>query len=217
LDDEFARLVGPDFNSIEDLKANIRETLREQAKSRSETQYADKVLAEMVERSTLNYPPVVIEDQLDSMIDEFERQLRQFGIESLEAYLSRTGGGTVEEYRERLRPEALKLAEQNLVLSEVLRAEKLTVSDEEIAERIKEIMGGDEAEGDESAHSVAEMLRSGAGRTILESQILREKALQRLLAIARGEEVPPIPADETPAADAGPAAEAPAEAPAEPA
>jgi trigger factor len=166
----------------------------------------------MVERSTLNYPPVVIEDQLDTMIDEFERQLRQYGIESLETYLRQTGGGTIEEYRERLRPEALKLAEQNLILSEVLRAEKLAVSDEEIAERIKELMGGDQMEDDESARSVAEMLSSGAGRTILESQILREKALQRLLAIARGEEVPPVPADEPPAADAEPAVEAPAEA-----
>jgi trigger factor len=217
LDDEFARLVGPDFNSIEDLKANIRETLAEQAKGRTDARYADKVLTAMVEDSTLNYPLVVIEDQLDTMIGEFERQLRQFGIESLEVYLRQTGSGSIEEYRERLRPEAVRLAEQNLILSEVLRKEKLTVSDEEIAERIKEMMGGDETEDDESAHSLAEMLRSSAGRTILESQILREKALQRLLAIARGEEVPPIPEDEAPATDAQPVIEASAETPAEPA
>jgi len=197
LSDEFARLVGPDFNTLEDLKENIRTTLRERSKANADAGYADKVLNAMVAQSTLNYPPVVIEDQLDSMIEEFERQLRQLGIDSLENYLRQTGGQSLEEYRERLRPEAKRLAEQNLVLSEVLRTEKLQVSDEAIEARIRTMLGVGEGEGadneDESMRSVVDMLRSGAGRSILESQLLREEALQRLLAIARGEEVPPLP------------------------
>jgi trigger factor len=201
LNDDFAQLVGPDFATLDDLKANIRTTLAEQRKSGADAQYADKVLSALVEQSTLNYPPVVVEDQLDSMISEFERQLRQLGIDSLENYLQRTGGGSMEEYRERLRPEAKRLGEQNLVLSEVLRVEKLRVSDEEIEARIKEMMGGDENIDEEAARSMAEMLRNGAGRSILESQLLREKAIDLLLAIARGEEVPPPPPDE-PAAEA---------------
>jgi hypothetical protein len=68
------------------------------------------------------------------------------------------------------------------------------------------MMGGEENQDDESARSMAEVLRSGAGRTILESQLLREKAMDLLLAIARGEEVPPPPADE-PEAEEAPAAE----------
>ena len=39
---------------------------------------------------------------------------------------------------------------------------------------------------------LAEMLRSGSGRSILEAQILQEKTLERLLAIARGEDVPEL-------------------------
>jgi trigger factor len=206
LNDDFAKLVGPDFETLDALKANIRETLSEQRKSGADAQYAEKVLTALVEQSKLNYPPVVIEDQLDSMINEFERQLRQLGIDSLENYLQRTGGGTMEEYRERLRPEAKRLGEQNLVLSEVIRVEKLRISDEEIEARIQEMMGGEENQDDESARSMAEVLRSGAGRTILESQLLREKAMDLLLAIARGEEVPPPPADE-PEAEEAPAAE----------
>lgn len=200
LNDEFAQLVGPDFNTLEDLKANIRQSLSEEAKSSGDAVYADKVLSALVEQSTLNYPPVVVEDQIDTMVQQFENQLRQLNINSLEDYLQRVGGGTVEEYRERLRPEAQKLAEQNLVLSELLRLEKLQVSDEDIEARIKLMMGGEENVDEESARSVAEMLRTGAGRSILESQILREKALELLLAIARGEETPPPPAAEPPAA-----------------
>ena len=196
LNDEFAQLVGPDFATLDDLKTSIRETLREEMKSAAEAQYSDKVLSALVEQSTLDYPPVVVEDQLDSMIAEFERQLQQLGIESLESYLTQTRSGSLEEYRARLRPDAERLALQNLVLSEVLRQEKLQVTDEEIAARITEMLGGEENMDDEGARNLAEMMRSGAGRTILESQLLREKALELLLAIARGEEVPPPPADE---------------------
>jgi trigger factor len=197
LNDAFAQLVGPDFATLDDLKANIRSTLLEQAKTNAENIYAEKVLNAMVEHSTLNYPPVVIEDQLDTMINEFEQTLRRLGIESLEAYLKQAGGQTLEEYRERLRPEAKKLAEQNLILSEVLRAEKLTVPEEEFEARIQEIAGSQEGASDESARGLADMLRNGPGRSIVESQILREKALKRLLAVARGEEVPPLPEPET--------------------
>ena len=196
LNDEFAQLVGPDFATLDDLKASIRETLREEMKSAAEAHYSDKVLSALVEQSTLDYPPVVVEDQLDSMIAEFERQLQQLGIESLESYLTQTRSGSLEEYRARLRPDAERLALQNLVLSEVLRQEKLQVTDEEIAARITEMLGGEENMDDEGARNLAKMMRSGAGRTILESQLLREKALELLLAIARGEEVPPPPADE---------------------
>jgi trigger factor len=204
LNDEFAQLVGPDYATLEDLKTSIRTTLEEQQAATQRATYAEKVLDALLEQSTLNYPPVVVEDQMDSMIGEFERQLRQLGIESLESYLRQTGGGTLEEYRERLRPDAQRLAEQNLLISEVLRLEKLSVSDEEIEERIKTMMGdtSEEEMDSEATQSIAEMLRSGSGRAILDSQILREKALDLLLAIARGEDVPPPPADEPDSASA---------------
>jgi trigger factor len=211
LTDEFAQLVGPDFATLDDLKASIRDTLREQAQVGANAQYAEKVLNALVEQSTLNYPPVVVEDQMDSMTQEFERQLRQFGIENLEDYLQRTNSGTLEEYRERLRPEAGRLAEQNLVLSEVLRREKLAASDEEIETRIRSMFGEETDLEDESVRSMVETLRTGAGRSILESQVLRQKALDLLLDIARGNEVPPPPADDAPAdeAEATPAEAAP--------
>jgi trigger factor len=191
LDDQLAQLVGPDFATLDDLKANIRATLQESAKTTADVKYTDHVLNTLVEQSKLVYPPVVVIDQINTMVEEFERQLHQLGIDSLENYLQRTSGITIEQYRQRLQPDAQKLAEQNLVISEVLRTEKLQVADDEIEERINLLMGESVARG-ESEESTLEMLHSPAGRTILESQILREKAVQRLLAIARGEPVPDL-------------------------
>lgn len=259
LDDAFAQMVGPDFATLEDLKNNIRTTLQESRKSQAENEYLEKALDALVAQSKLEYPPVVVEDQLDVMVSEFERQLRQFGIESLDSYLQQVGQ-TREQYRDSLREQAELIARRNLVISELYRQEGIEVTDEDIDRRIDAMVGAGtatsaapegveesaaehvEASGDElggeaaegsvetesaraenaevasaeaesveaenaeaensenawqesdSARALRDLMHSGAGRAILESQILHDKALDRLLMIVRGEELPEIPA-----------------------
>ena len=254
LDDAFAQMVGPDFATLEDLKNNIRTTLQERRKSQAENEYLEKALDALVAQSKLEYPPVVVEDQLDVMVSEFERQLRQFGIESLDSYLQQVGQ-TREQYRDSLREQAELIARRNLVISELYRQEGIEVTDEDIdrridamvgtgtatsaapegvaesaaehVEAISDELGGEAAEGSvetesaraenaevasaeaenaeaensenarqesDSARALRDLMHSGAGRAILESQILHDKALDRLLMIVRGEELPEIPA-----------------------
>lgn len=218
LDDAFAQMVGPDFATLDDLKENIRTTLQESRKNQAENEYLEKALDALVAQSTLEYPPVVVEDQLDVMVSEFERQLRQFGIEDLEVYLQQVGQ-TLEQYRDSMREQAEVIARRNLVISELYRKEGIEVTDEDIDERITAMIGGgrdsggthehehdeDGEEGDaaeesevsqaesDSTRALRDMMRSGAGRSILESQILQDKALDRLLMIVRGEDLPEIP------------------------
>lgn len=198
LNDEFAQMVGPDFQTLDDLKASIRASLLEERKAEAEDEYLGKVLDALIAQSKLVYPPVVVEDQIDVMISEMERQLRQYGIESAESYI-RQMGMEMDAYRESLRPQAETIARRNLVISELYRKEGLTVSEEEIDARIDRMVGPAAEEGSEerdaSRQALRTMMRTGGGRAVLESQILREKALDRLLAIARGEELPPLPVE----------------------
>lgn len=188
LNDDLAKLAGPDFETLEDLKASIRSSAEAGEKNRLENEYVTQVLDAVVEMSTLNYPPVVVEDQINSMLQDTEQRLRQLGIDSFETFLRQTNQ-SMEDYRERLRPEATKIARRNLVLSELVKEENLTVSDEEIEGQIKSMIGADleEGEASASAKALADMLRQGAGRTMIVSQILTNKAIKRLLSIARGE------------------------------
>ncbi len=183
LNDEFAQLIGPDFETVDDLKNNIRDSLRDQMEAQAQNEYLEEVLTKMLEQSTLNYPSIVVEDQINSMLNEIQGQLRQFGIEDMNFYYRQTGLSEAE-MRESLREDAVKQAERNLIISEILRVESLEVGDEELEERITEMTQGDESE---QSQQLAEFLRSESGRTVLESQILRDKAIERILAIARGE------------------------------
>jgi trigger factor len=189
LNDDLAKLVGPDFETLEDLRQSIRTSMEAGEKNRLENEYVTNVLDAVVEMSTLNYPPVVIEDQINSMLQDTEQRLRQIGIDSFETFLRQTNQN-MEEYRERLLPEATKIARRNLVLSEIVKTENLVASDEDIEEQIKAMIGGgadEDGEMAESAKALADMLRQGAGRTMIVSQILTRKAVDKLTSIARGE------------------------------
>ncbi len=207
LDDEFAKKVNEEYETLEDLTISIREAIEAEKEQEAQNAYVESVLDALVEQSEMDYPPVVVEDQIDSMVTEFSRQLQKYGIESLEAYLTQTGM-SMEEYRETLREQAAISALRNLVISELYQREGITVNEDEMEERIEAMsanFGGDEATDEQKQMSemIAENMRSGPGRTVLESQIIQEKALERLLAIARGEEVPePGAVEDAPAEDA---------------
>lgn len=197
INDDLAKLVGPDFQTVEDLTNNIRQTLANTEEARSKSEHLDQVLDAIVEMSELDYPPVMIEDQLDSMMQEFERRLRMFGIESIDKYFEQTKQDK-NEYRESMRPEASKLALRNLVLSELLKVEHVRVTDEDIDERIEAMISvGDQ----DQAQAMENMLRSPGGRSVLTSQILRDMTVDRLLAIVHGEDVPELGEENSEAAD----------------
>jgi trigger factor len=193
LDDEFAQLVGPDYETLDDLLSDIRDSLKEQAEQEARNDYLEKALDALLEEASLNYPPVVVEDQLDAMMNDYEQRLRQFGIESLRGYFEQTGQD-LEEYRENQREDAEKIAQRNLVISEILRAEHIFATDEDFEEKIAEFVGesSEDEETQAQAAALAEMLRNGPGRPMLETQILQEKTLDRVLAIVRGEELPSV-------------------------
>ena len=192
LNDELAQLVGPDFETLDDLRQQVRETLLAEEQQRLEQEYLEQVLDAFVEEATLDYPPIVIEDQIDAMVNDFDMRLRQMGMGDMQTFFQYTGQ-TVEGYREELRGQAPPLAERNLVISEVLNVEEIDVGDEEFEARLDEMIGEPDAEDEEavaSAQQTRELMRAEGARPIIESQLLREKAVDRMVAIARGEEVP---------------------------
>lgn len=202
LDDALAPMINPDFATLDDVRKNLRESVARSDEARRSQEYLNQVLDAVVDISTLDYPPVVVEDQLDSMMREYENRLRMFGIDDLDRYFEQTGQDR-NEFREGLREQATKQAQRNLVLSEVVRVEQLTVSDDEIHARI-DTMTQAIPEGDPTGEgaAMANLLKSQAGHGIIANEVLRDKAIERMLAIARGEEVP-APGEEPPAAEAG--------------
>jgi trigger factor len=181
LDDDLARTVGP-YDSWDELEERIRRRLSEQAWEQAESEYTDQVLDDIVEQSHIEYPAYVLEDELDDVVERFEQTLKQRQHLSLEDYL-RFQGQSEEELRESLRPQAKKSLEVSLVLGKLVQLENLHVEEDEVHEEIESFASlfGDRADEVRTEMNTNERYRS------VQNRLLTQKAIERLVAIARGE------------------------------
>ncbi len=182
LNDEFAASIG-DFQTLEELRENIREGLKAERELEKRTEHLEQVVEALIEGAEeVKYPPVLLEQEIDRMIEEQERQLSQHGL-SLDDYL-KLSQKTREQYREELRPEAEKRLVRSLLLSAVAEAEGISVAPEEVEAEIEEMV---QSLNDELRAQMRALFRTSAGRQIVANDLLTQKTLERLLAIARGE------------------------------
>jgi len=192
LDDELARTVG-DFASLDEWRASVRQELETQALEEAEQDYADRAVEAAVAQAHIEYPSVVVERELDSMMADLDRSLKQQGL-GLENYLI-VAGQSQEDYRQSLRETAERRVKRRLVLTELVEAEGLQVSAGELEAEIDRLA---EPLGDE-AENFRQMLGQAEVRESIRQGLLTQAATDRLKAIARGEGVPeavPEPATE---------------------
>jgi trigger factor len=190
LDDDLARTVG-NFDSLKELEKHIKEQLRQAAQQKADEEYMEQVVGDILEQAQVEYPPLMLEKELDEAVKEFERAVQREARLPLEDYL-RFQNQTVEELREELRPRAAARLKRALVLGEVVRLEGLDVDEEEINARIEDVSAPWGARADE----VRSSLSSDEGRQAVHSRLLADKAVRRLVAIAQKEAPEAVSAEE---------------------
>ena len=181
LDDDLARTAGS-FKSLEELEQSIRDRLRQAAQAEQDRAYAGRVVEAIVEQAKAGYPPAMLEQELDRVVGEVQRSITGQSRLSMDDFL-RIQGQTKEELREGLTARAAARVSQALVLGEVVRLEGLEVQEEEVGARIEQAS----ASWGSRAEQVRESLESEGGRRAMHSRLLADKAVQRLVAIAKGE------------------------------
>jgi trigger factor len=185
LDDELARTVG-NYETLDEWRADVREELEAKSLEEAEQDYANAVVDALVDQAHIEYPAVMLERELDSMMEDADQSLQQRGL-GLENYLVMTGQSW-EEYRESMRKRADKRLRRGLVLTELIKAEELEVTEDEVGaeiDRMAEALG-DEADRFRQAFDDEKMRES-----VLNS-LLTRAAVDRLKAIARGEYKPQV-------------------------
>ncbi len=146
LDDEFAKDVS-EFDTLEEVKTDIREKLSEELANQEKAEKENLVIEKLVEESKVDIPEAMIEDQLNDEVKQFDLRLRNQGLE-LEKYLELTGSD-MDALREQLRPTAEKRVNADLVLEALVEAENIEVSDEEIDEELEKLAAQYRAEDTE--------------------------------------------------------------------
>jgi trigger factor len=181
LDDDLARTVGS-FDTIKELEAHVKEQLRQEAKRLADQEYREQVLDDLLEQTQIEYPPDLLKEELDASVAEVERTVTRETKLSLEDYL-RFQNMTMEELRDNFRPQAVARLRRALMLGEIVRLEGLAVDDTEVSTEIEAVS----APWGVRAEEVRASLSSDRGREAMQSRLLANKAVERLVAIARGE------------------------------
>ena len=200
LNDDFAKSIGEEFDSLEALRERVMSNLRAMAEGRAQHDHEEKVIDEVVEQATVEFPPVFVEQDIESMIAQQERELQANKI-SLEQYLARVQM-TGEQLREQLRPVAMKRVARTLVLSKLMEEEGIEATEEQIEGEIEALAQG----AGERADEVKQFFTSPVGRQSLHQTLLGRNTVQRLVDIASGQVETETPSEQPADAEGGGAA-----------
>ncbi len=129
-DDEFAKDVS-DFDTLEELKADIRAKKLEEAQKQAQSAFEQACVDKAAENTTVDMPKALVEAELDNQMERFGYQLQMNGY-TVEQY-AKAMGGDVSALRNAFRPAAEKQAKVNVTLEKVIEVEGIQVSEEEIA------------------------------------------------------------------------------------
>ena len=136
LDDEFAKDVS-EFETLEELKADIRAKALESAQKQIDAAFEQACVDKAAENATVEMPAGLIDMELDNQMERFAYQLQMSGY-SMEQY-AKMMGGDMSTMRNAFRPAAEKQAKITVTLEKIVETEGLTVSDEELEEEFKKM------------------------------------------------------------------------------
>ncbi len=156
-DDEFAQEVS-EFDTLAELKEDIKKKLSEGKEKELKQAKEDEVLAKVIETSEMDIPDAMIENEARNMVEDFASRIQQQGM-AFEQYLKYSGMNAMQ-FVQQTKPQALKRVQARLVLEAIVEAEKIEVSPEEVdqefttmaemykmeKDKIKELVVGKELE-----------------------------------------------------------------------
>ena len=130
LDDDFFEDLGMEgVNSKKTLEDALKENIKVQKESEADNKYMDNLLEEAAKNTEVDIPNVMIEEEIDRMVGQFEERMSMQGI-TLDNFLKMTGS-KLETLREQMKEEASKRVKFRLMLEEIAKQEKIDISDEE--------------------------------------------------------------------------------------
>lgn len=130
LDDEFAKDVDDEVETLDELKAKTRTRLEETKKRDAENSLKDTLIEKASENAEIDIPEAMVNTELDRMLREFEQRLQMQGM-NLDLYFQFSGQDE-NALREQMKEDAGKRVRVNLTLEAIAKAENIEVTEEEI-------------------------------------------------------------------------------------
>jgi trigger factor len=164
IDDKFIKNFDK-YESLDDLKKDIRKTLEEENIARENSAFKSLIIEKLLECNQFEVPQAFVNRQVSYMIDDMQKRLAMRGMKRDE---------TPERYKELYdlyKDEASKIVRTILLLKNIGEKEAIAVSEQEIEEKIREVA----RERGQNYDSLKESLESGNMMEDIRSEILNAK------------------------------------------
>ena len=137
LDDDFAKDVDDEVETLAELKKKIKAELSEKKKEDVERDFESAVLEKVVELVEGEIPEVMYDNKLEDDVKDYENRLAQQGI-PLDTYLQYMGMDR-DKFKASMRDNAVKQVKLQLAVEKIAELEKIEASDEEAEAKLKEM------------------------------------------------------------------------------
>ena len=171
LNDDFAKQLAADLNTIDDARKRIREGMEHERQHEAEHKAKDKIVEELAKKFDFPIPNVMVEHQIDTRLERGLRALAQQGLRAED--MKRMD---MSRLREGQREAALREVKASLLLEKIADAENIQVTDDELDTQINQLA----LQSRQSAEAVkARMTENGALERVRDN-MRNEKALDLL-------------------------------------
>ena len=131
LDDEFAKDVS-EFDTFDEYKADVKAKLEKKASDAADTEVDGQIITKLIEKLEADIPEAMFVQETENFVRDYDNRLRQQGL-NLSDYLRFTNT-SLDDMRERLRPQAEQQVKTRLALEKIAEIENIEVTAEELEE-----------------------------------------------------------------------------------
>ena len=135
MDDEFAKDVDEEVESLDELKEKTRTRLQEQKENDAETKKRESLINQATDNAEVDVPEAMVETELDRMVKEFEQRLQMQGM-TMDMYYQFSGTDE-NSLKEQMKEDAGKRVKTNLTLAAIAEVEDVEVTDEDVEQELQ--------------------------------------------------------------------------------
>jgi trigger factor len=174
LNDELAAKAGP-FKTVKELEDDIKREITAQKEREANEKYKDALVAELVEKSTVPVPEILLNDQMQSIERDMVQNLMYRGL-SLDMYLAEKNFKDKDEWlNTEAKESATNRVKAGLVLAELSKVENIEASQEELLERMNAL--GQQYTSDD----MRKQLKSPEAQRDIANRLLTDKTIDKLI------------------------------------
>ncbi|MCK5285707.1 MAG: hypothetical protein KAJ58_00575 [Candidatus Pacebacteria bacterium] len=157
INNEFVKKIG-DFKDVTDFKIKLKENIQKEKEYKILEAKKIKIIEKIIEEVKIELPQVIINSELERMLVQTKSDISRMGLQ-FDKYLEHLKK-TEEEFKNELKPEAIKKATVQIILDNIIKEEKIVPKEEDIKKNIEELLKQHKEAKEEQIKPYVEMILS---------------------------------------------------------